>query len=659
MTGLQEKLLFLTLALYLAGAVLPFLLRESPRLSLSLSCFPGTAAGMLGLALGLWGLLSPEPLAVSYGCILPGVEFGVFIDRLGGFFLATISLVTSLVSFYSLGYMRIYENENLAWWSFCYNLFVLSMSLVVTVDNIVVFLFFWELMTLSSYFLVTFEYRHHQVRKAGFGYIVMAHLGTVFIISAFLIMSGGGSWGFADLAARGGSLSSATRNLVFGCALIGFGTKAGVAPLHLWLPSAHPAAPSNVSAVMSGVMLKTAIYGMVRLVIDILGPGPTWWGELMLAAGIVSAITGVLYALMEHDLKRLLAFHSVENIGIILIGLGTGMIFYSWSMPVPAAIAVAAGLFHVLNHAVFKSLLFLGAGSVYYATRTRDIEELGGLIKKMPQTAVFFLVGAVSISAIPPFNGFASEYWIYQSLLAVSYAKVSSFWSAVGVLACTALALTGALAAACFVKAFGVSFLALPRSKKAAGAVEAPPTMRFGMAPLAVLCLVLGVVPQVVMNSLTGVVAQLVPSPEIPRLGAFNLSLALLLASVMVVLLGLSRLLGGRRARRAETWGCGIVPDSSMEYTAASFSQPVRRVYRFIMQPMREVISDYSLLPYFNYRVHFEERIRSVIRDYLYVPLRKFTIALSKKWRHIQCGNINLYLGYIFVTLVILLVWVR
>ena len=656
MAGLQEKLLFLTLALYLAGAVLPFILRRNSRLSLILGCCPGFAAGVMGLALGVWGLLSPEPFATSFGYILPGVEFGVFIDRLGGFFLATISLVTSLVSFYSLGYMRIYENENLAWWSFCYNLFVLSMSLVVTVDNIVVFLFFWELMTLASYFLVTFEYRYQQVRKAGFGYIVMAHLGTVFIISAFFIMSSGGSWGFADLAARGGSLSSATRNLVFGCALIGFGTKAGVAPLHLWLPSAHPAAPSNVSAVMSGVMLKTAIYGMVRLVIDILGPGPTWWGGLMLAAGIISAVIGVLYALMEHDLKRLLAFHSVENIGIILIGLGTGMIFYSWSMPVPAAIAVAAGLFHVLNHAVFKSLLFLGAGSVFYSTHTRDIEELGGLIKKMPQTAVFFLVGAVSISAIPPFNGFASEYWIYQSLLALSYVKVSSFWSAAGVLACAALALTGALAAACFVKAFGVSFLALPRSQKAAGAAEAPPAMRIGMAPLAVLCLVLGVVPQMVMNSLTGVAAQLVPNSEIPRLGAFNLSLALLLASAMAVLLGLSKLLGGRRARRAETWGCGIVPDSSMEYTAASFSQPVRRVYRSIMLPKRKVSSDYSMLPYFNYRIHFEERIRSVIRDYLYVPLREFTIALSKKWRYIQCGNINLYLGYIFVTLVVLLV---
>ncbi|MHB8919124.1 MAG: proton-conducting transporter transmembrane domain-containing protein, partial [Desulfocucumaceae bacterium] len=359
------------------------------------------------------------------------------------------------------------------------------------------------------------------------------------------------------------------------------------------------------------------------------------------------------------DLKRLLAFHSVENIGIILMGLGAGMLFYSWSMPLPAAVAVAAGLFHVLNHAIFKSLLFLGAGSVYYTTRTRDIEELGGLIKKMPQTAIFFLVGAVSISAIPPFNGFASEYQIYQSLLAISHAKVSSFWSVAGILACASLALTGSLAAACFVKAFGVSFLALPRSQKALEAAEPPAVMRVGMAPLAALCLALGVFPQAAVNSLLRVVAQLVPGPEIPPVGAFNLRLALMLAVILAVLAGLSRLLGARRARRAETWGCGIIPGATMEYTAASFSQPERRLYRSVLQPHRQVRTDYDMLPYFNYSIYFEEHIRSVIKDYLYVPLRKFTIVISKQWRFIQSGNMNLYLGYIFVTLVILLVWVR
>jgi len=660
MGGLRDTFFILMFAMYLAGAFLPLLLKGKPKLSLGLGCSLGAIAGFLGLGLGLGCLLSPEPFEVHFGTILPGVPFDLLIDKLSGFFLATISLVTFLVSLYSRDYMKIYRNENVAWWCFCYNLFILSMTFVVTVNNTIVFLIFWELMTLTSYFLVTFEYRHQQVRKAGFSYIVMTHLGTVFIMSAFFILfNGTGGWDFAALASHSGDLPGATRSLVFVCALIGFGTKAGVVPLHLWLPQAHPAAPSNVSAIMSGVMLKTAIYGMIRLVIDMLGTGPAWWGGLVLAVGVISALIGVIYALMEHDLKRLLAFHSVENIGIILMGVGTSMIFYAWSMPIIAAIALAAGLFHVLNHAVFKSLLFLGAGSIYYATHTRDIEELGGLIKKMPQTALLFLVGAISISAIPPFNGFASEYQIYQSLLNLSYLKISGFWSMAGILSGAALALTGALAAACFVKAFGVSFLALPRTEKAAGAREVPLGMRLSMAPLGALCLILGIVPQVALNTLTGIAGQLVPGAQIPAIGTYNLNLALLLVAIMAVLFGLSRLFGSQKVRVSQTWGCGIVPNASMEYTAASFSQPIRRVYRTLLQPERKVRTQFNLLPYFGYKIHFEEHIKSVIKDYLYSPLRRITIGASKKWRCIQSGDINLYLGYIFVTLIVLLVWAR
>jgi len=301
---MQEKLLGLSVILYLVGAVIPLLLKGRPKLSLGLGCSFGAIAGLLGLGLGINGLLSPVPMVTSLGTILPGVEFRLSIDRLSGFFLTTISLVTFLVSLYSWDYMKIYRQENVPWWSFCYNLFVLSMTLVVMVDNTIVFLIFWELMTLTSYFLVTFEYRHQQVRKAGFSYIVMTHLGTVFIMSAFLMMyNGAGGWDFAALSDYSATLPGAAKSLVFVCALIGFGTKAGVVPLHLWLPMAHPAAPSNVSAVMSGVMLKTAIYGMIRLIIDILGPGPAWWGGLILAVGVVSAVIGVIYALMEHDLS--------------------------------------------------------------------------------------------------------------------------------------------------------------------------------------------------------------------------------------------------------------------------------------------------------------------------------------------------------------------
>lgn len=661
LSGMQEQLLVLIFALYLMAAFLPLLLQGRPKLSLEFGCFFGFAAGLLGLVLGVGALFSPEMIGVNLGSILPGVQFKISMDRLSGFFVATICLVTSLVSLYSLGYMKLYLRENVAWWSFCYNIFVMSMVLVVMVTNAITFLVFWEIMTLASYFLVTFEYRHHQVRKAGFSYIVMTHIGTVFIISAFLMMFNGigGSWDFSALSNNSAGLSDVTKTLVFISALIGFGIKAGIVPLHIWLPLAHPAAPSNVSAVMSGVMLKTAIYGLVRLVLDILGPGPVWWGGLVLAVGVISAIIGVLYALMEQDLKRLLAFSSVENIGIIFMGIGTSLVFYAWSMPVPAAVALAAGLFHVLNHAVFKSLLFLGTGSIYYTTHTRDMEELGGLIKRMPHTSLLFLVGAVSISAIPPFSGFASEYQIYQSLLGLSYSKISGFWSVSGILACAALALTGALAAACFVKAFGISFLALPRTQKATEAREVPWGMRLSMAPLGILCLVPGVVPGAVMNSLTPIAGQLLPGPVLPRVHTFNLNLVVVLAVTMAVLYGTGKLLGAKKVRRGETWGCGIVLNAAMEYTAASFSQPVRRVYRSLLQPERKIKISYSYHPYFNYRIFFEEHIRPVFMIYLYSPLRSMAVGISKKWQRIQSGNINMYLGYIFITLVILLAWVR
>lgn len=647
----------LTLVLYLSGAVFPLFVIKNRKLSLGLGCFLGGTASLTGLITGMDALLSQVPGDFNWGSTLPGINLHFVVDRLSGFFLTTLCLVTFLVSCFSWSYMKIYRHENLAWWSFCYNIFVLSMTLVITVSNAILFLVSWELMTLASYFLVTFEFRHQQVRKAGFSYIVMTHLGTVFITSAFFMMFNGvDGWDFATLSGNSNLMPSMTRNLVFIFALIGFGTKAGIVPLHLWLPLAHPAAPSNVSAVMSGVMLKTAIYGMIRLVFDILGPGQAWWGALVLVAGVISAVIGVLYALMEHDLKRLLAFHSVENIGIILMGVGASLIFYAWSMTIPAAIALAAGLFHVLNHAVFKSLLFLGTGSVFYATGTRNMEELGGLIKRMPYTAFLFLVGAISISAIPPFNGFASEYQIFQSLLSLSYLKISGFWSVTAILCCAALALTGALAAACFVKAFGITFLALPRTGRAAEAREIPWTMRLSMAPLAILCLLLGVLPGWILNLLTGIAGQLVPGSPIPRVSTYNLNLTLALATTILLLWGITRLLGGRRARRTETWGCGIVPDATMEYTAASFSQPIRRVYKVLLLPERRVKTEFSLFHFFGYKIHFEEHIRSVIKDYFYSPLRKFTIDLSKKWQSIQSGNINIYLGYIFVTLVILLV---
>lgn len=655
----NESIVVLLLIFFAAGALLPYLFQRQRRLSLALGCLLAGGGSLLVIYLGIKGLLSSEPFLIGLGNILPGVYLELFIDRLSGFFLLTISLVAFVTSLYSIRYMHIYSQENLAWWSFCYNLFLLAMVLVVSVNNALAFLIFWELMTLTSYFLVTYSFKRENVRKAGFIYLVMTHIGTVFIASAFFLLLGAGNgWDFAVLASNSKTLLPAAKNVVFISALIGFGTKAGVVPLHIWLPRAHPAAPTNISALMSGVMLKTAIYGMIRLLIDILGTGPAWWGGLIVVLGMISAVIGVICALMEHDLKRLLAFHSVENIGIILLGLGASLVFYSWHLPIPAAIALAAALFHVLNHAIFKSLLFLCTGSIYYATHTKDIEQLGGLIKRMPFTAVLFLTGAISISAIPPFNGFASEYQIYLSLLTVSYQKVSVLWNLGAILACAALAITGALAAACFVKAFGISFLALPRTEKAGKAEEVPWSMILSISPLALLCLILGVMPGPIVRTLTLVASQLTESPQIPSIQVFNLNMALVLGIVLLILIGLSKLWGGQKERKSETWGCGIPTNAAMEYTAASFSQPIRRVYQPFLRPKRHLRTEYPTSPFFNYRIHFEEHVGSSLKDYFYSPLRRGMISISRKWQVIQSGNMDWYLGYIFLTLIALLVFV-
>ena len=367
------------------------------------------------------------------------------------------------------------------------------MTLVVIADNGFFFLIVWELMSLLSYFLVVTEHEKADVRYAGFFYLIMTHVGTAFIILTFLIFfQGGGSFSFETFRHPEQPLPEGMRTLVFLMALIGFGTKAGIVPLHVWLPYAHPAAPSHISALMSGVMIKTAIYALIRVYFDFLGGQfPWWWGFVVLVIGAVSALLGVMYALMEHDLKSLLAFHSVENIGIILLGIGAGMIFQTYGLKELAALGLLAGLYHTINHAMFKALLFLGAGSLLYATHTRNMEEYGGLLRRMPWTGVFFLIGAVSISALPPTNGFVSEWLVFQSLF-LSFQLPTVFLKLMLPIAAAMLALTGVLALACFAKAFGISFLALPRSTHARHAEEVPSAYAYRDGHAGVVCVAAG-----------------------------------------------------------------------------------------------------------------------------------------------------------------------
>ncbi|MCE8424456.1 MAG: hydrogenase 4 subunit B [Candidatus Methanoperedens sp.] len=654
---------------FLTGAAGAVITNKNDRLSTFVAFSCAAMASIMGIIISLSILRGNNFKFTQSGPIL---DFGIFVDGLSAFFMLVISIVAFSVSIYSFGYVKEYfGKKNIGYLGFLYNIFILSMILVVSADNAFMFLIVWELMSIASYFLVIYEHEKPMIRKAGFLYIVMTHIGTGFIILSFLIMAGAsGSFNFATFREGASTLSPFLRDMVFLLALIGFGAKAGIVPLHIWLPYAHPAAPGNVSALMSGVMIKTAIYMIIRVSFDFLGASSTWWGLIILIIASASALLGVMYALMEHDLKRLLAYHSVENIGIILIGVGVGIIFISLGHPDLAAFGLIAGLYHTMNHAVFKSLLFMGAGSLIYSTHTKNIEDMGGLIKKMPWTALFFLIGSISISALPPFNGFVSEWLTFQAqLLGIN---LSDNITKIAILSSgAALALTSALAAACFVKAFGISFLALPRSEHALHAKEVPGSMLSGMGILAVLCIALGILPFYFVGILDNIATPLVGTSVISKI-TFDLSIATATGSFSTVWLFLALFIflpvplilalafGGKTASKTyETWGCGQPATTGRnEYTATAFSKPIRMWFVNIYRPHREIHTTYAGSPYFKERFTFESEIEPIFEKYLYLPLAWLVLALSRSLRIIQTGSIQLYLLYILITLVVSLIYV-
>ena len=424
-----------------------------------------SAAASLGTVIaGFLAVRSAVNTSAIVAMGLPDLPFHLRLDPLAGFFLCVVGLLALFVSIYSIGYVRGFAaNRSIVRFIVFYSLFIAGMLLVILADDAFFFLIAWELMAAASYFLVMYDDEKGENRRAAYLYLLIAHVGAIAILLSFGVMAGRAD-GFASFqgytfdAMRATTYPAGWATAAFLLALFGFAAKAGVIPVHVWLPEAHPVAPSNVSALMSGVMLKTSIYGIVRITFDFLKVFPWWWGGIVLVLGLVSAVLGVLYALMQHDLKRLLAYHSVENIGIILIGLGLSMIFTSFHLPVLAALALIAALYHTLNHAMFKGLLFMGAGAVLHATHERNMEEMGGLIHRMPWTSVLFLIGCISIAALPPFNGFVSEWLTFQAFLQ-SPALHRPILGLLMPLGAALLALTGALAAACFVKAFGVTFL--------------------------------------------------------------------------------------------------------------------------------------------------------------------------------------------------------
>ncbi len=673
--------LFLLIALigYGLGIVLPLLAHHRPPIQNWLAhgaAFLGAAGGVM---VGVAGLVAQTPYAFSLPSTLPLLSYSIRLDPLAAFFVLVISLTGSAVSIFALGYVReFYGRHSVGALGALYNAFLLSMTLVVLADDGFFFLVAWEIMSLVSYFLVVTEHEKAEVRYAGFFYLIMTHVGTAFIIVTYLVFyQQAGSFSFEAFRHLSEPLPQALRSVAFVTALIGFGTKAGIVPLHVWLPYAHPAAPSHVSALMSGVMIKTAIYGMVRVYFDFLGGEfPWWWGFVVLTVGAVSALLGVMYALMEHDLKSLLAYHSVENIGIILMGIGAGMIFQSYGLTQLAALGLLAGLYHTINHAMFKGLLFLGAGSLLYATHTRNMEEYGGLIRKMPWTAFFFLVGAVSISALPPSNGFVSEWLTFQSLF-LSFQIPDLLVKMMLPIGAAMLALTGVLALACFAKAFGISFLAMPRSAHARHAREVPVTMRTGMAGLSILCVLLGVAPMVAVPAIDLVTTPLIGVSIADKVLAegglalmpMGVGVAAISTPVLGILLALliplawlmAVVAGGRLHKRFyRTWGCGIPLNPRMEYTATGFAQPIKQVFSTIYRPTVKLETELQKESrYFAKRMHFETHIEPVFEKYLYDPVVRSLNAAADRLRIVQPGSLQLYLSYIFVTLLILLLWVR
>ena len=665
--------------LFLFLGMFAFLFSRKQRLMID-TCFSLAAiASFLGLAAGVWTVAGgvTEKIVLLLG--LPDLPFHLRLDPLSGFFLTVIGLLSFFVSVYSIGYVRGFLGKrSVTSLVIFYCLFIAGMFMVVMADDALIFLISWEMMAAASYFLVLFEHERIENRRAAFLYMVVAHVGAIAILLSFGVMAGLAT-GFKDFSGYTFDAMRATQFPVgwatasFLLAFFGFAAKAGVIPLHVWLPEAHPVAPSNVSALMSGVMLKTAIYGIIRVTFDLIKVFPWWWGAMVLALGLISAIMGVLYALMQHDLKRLLAYHSVENIGIILIGIGLAMIFTSFKLPLMAALALIAGLYHTMNHAMFKGLLFMGAGAVLHATNERNMEEMGGLIHRMPWTAALFLVGCVSISALPPFNGFVSEWLTFQAFL-LSPALPNPLLKLLIPLGAALLALTGALAAACFVKAFGVTFLGHWRGHHNPEVHEANWPMRLGMIMAALTCLGLGILPAMFIGWMDILAEQLVGAKIGTSAGAFgwmwltpvaperaSYSGMIVFWGILAVVVSAYLLLHVRpgKIHRVPIWDCGFEKiNQRMQYNATSFSMPIRRIFGFFFSIREQVrFASHAGHPAFPKKLYYSLRIRDRFWGWLYKPIVVSSFWIARKVGKLQQGRIQAYLIYSFITIIVLLVF--
>ena len=652
------------LGLLVLGAIAALMAARSPRQATLLGV-GGTIAGCACALVPVVRVLlggAPESMALPWS--VPFGAFALGLDGLSAFFLLPILMLSALAALYGSEYLGAFRGRMVparAWP--CFALLVAGMTPVVLARNGVLFLVAWEIMSLAAYFLVVLEDETPAVRSAGWTYLVATHLGTAFLIVMFVVLGQqAGSLDFGRFSAAG-ALAAPLAGLVFVLAMIGFGVKAGFMPLHVWLPEAHPAAPSHVSAVMSGVMIKLGIYGLLRT-LTFLGPPPAWWGWTLVAVGLTSGVLGVVFALAQHDLKRLLAYHSVENIGIIALGIGVGLLGVHYGSAPLAVLGFAGALLHVVNHALFKGLLFLGAGAVVHATGTREMDHLGGLLKRMPWTGSLFLVGAAAICGLPPLNGFASEFLIflgaYQGVL---HPAAGVAGPALVVLA--GLALIGGLAAACFAKVFGVVFLGEPRSEPVAHAHDPGRAMLLPMAALAAGCALVGLVPALLVGRMAGALESLTRlpaatielglAPALLPLAWITLAAAVLLALIAALSRWRRWQLTRRPVGETLTWDCGYArPTPRMQYTASSFARPLTLLFGGFLRTRTTRVAPAGPFPQ---QAALATATPDVFRDALFRPAFRLASGMLAKLRWLQHGRVQLYVLYILLTLVVLLVW--
>ena len=626
--------------------------------------FPASALLSIALAgIGFSALAgTPETAVLAIG--LPDLPFHLRLDPLSAFFLVILGLASAGISVFAGGYFREGEGTPPGLMCLQYQMFLVGMAMVLLADDAYAFMVSWELMALASFFLVTTNHRIPEIQRAGYLYLLIAHIGAIAILLCFgVLQANTGDYTFANMRAQ--SLSNFWASAAFLLALFGFGAKAGILPLHIWLPEAHPAAPSPVSALMSGVMLKTAIYGLARVSLDLIETPLWWWGVVALVLGLATALFGAVFAAAQVDMKRLLAYSSIENIGLIVMGLGLAIVFAAYRMPALAALALTAMLYHCLNHAIFKSLLFLGTGSVLHATHERSLGKLGGLMRYMPWVAVTTLVGVIACAGLPPTNGFVSEWLLLQSFLFTGglpnpYLKMLVPIFAAGV------ALVAALAGYVMVKFYGVIFLGRPREDKLAVARDAGPLERVGLAWLTAGCLLLGLFPVAVIEVidpvtytlLGGGLAQsgrlgdwLLLAPVSAERASYSPLLVLILtAAIMLFAFLMVRRLYHGNIRRAAPWDCGFPWQTSrMQDSAEGFGQPIRQIFEPFYRMRRELPSPFDSAPH--YRVDVEDPMWR----WIYLRIASMTERASRLVGMLQRGRISIYLLYSFLTLVALL----